>query len=195
MLPFFDAVVFNEVLVLTFQTAALLALAGTVFCLRRPASEAVPVAVEAAPKFSDAYPLDGVAEETEENLALRQVEEDVPDTGRVFLRGAAKGEFDYWTDRPVSFPNLEALARKWTLVYQEPDAYVERKRVLEARPVQAPSLDSVFAPLKSYAAPTTVVKLEQCNVYRWRGRAREVPLRKIEEPVRPVRYSDFKKNV
>ena len=109
--------------------------------------------------------------------------------------GSTGGEFEYWADRAVSYPNLEALARKWVLVYKEPEAYVVRRRVLEARP--APTPDPVFANLKTYTAEAQVViKVEQANVYRWRGKVREVPRPEPPPTERPtLRYGDFKKNV
>ena len=149
--------------------------------------------------YADLYPIvgEGSVEETENNIALRQVEDDIPDSGLTVLRRLDVGEFEYWADKSVPFGNLEALARKWVLVYNDLDSYVERKRVLELR--SEPNLDSVFAPLKTYKAATTVVKEEHCNKYRWRGRVREVPLQaeqtaKDEGP-KNLRYSDFKKNV
>lgn len=197
-------------------------LAGLACCLKRQGNDAVALSAEPPPpKFSDLFPLGGEApEETEANREVRQVEEEAPDSGRVVLRrvkaapaevatAAAKeeeaakeekgastgGEFEYWADRAVSYPNLEALARKWVLVYKEPEAYVERKRVLEARPAPAP--DPVFANLKTYTAEAQVViKVEQANVYRWRGKVREVPRPEPPAPERPtLRYGDFKKNV
>ena len=177
----------------------MVALVGVAYCLGQKPEVPAVTATPAPPKFSDSYPLDSAETfaETETNLALQQVEDDVPDSGRVVLRRVAVGEFDYWADRSVAFANLEALARKWSLVFREPTAYVQRKRVLETRPAVQREADSVFAPLKTYAA-TTVVKEEHCNLYRWRGRVREVPCpkdEKEEENVRPLRYSDFKKNV
>jgi hypothetical protein len=162
------------------------------------------------PKFSSRFADGDQAEEIEANRALKQVEEDaVPDSGRVVLRwcGAA-GEFEYWADRAVSYPNLEALARKWVLVYKEPTAYVERKRVLQLQQQlhqqqqqqlqhqqSSPPAASVFAALKTYAPPTPAVKLEQANLYRWRGKGREVPTPEPEKERPTLRYSDYKKNV
>ena len=213
------------------QAGALVVLAGLACCLKRQGG--ATEVEKAAPKFSELFPLAPAAgaagaaagaaaeetvEETEANRELKQVEEEVPDSGRVVLRrgaahgaacgaacGAAHGAdagaketkeatgFEYWADRSVSYPNLEALARKWVLVYKEPEAYVARRRVLEARP--APTADPVFASLKTYSAPT-VVKVEQANVYRWRGKVREVPRTEPPPLERPtLRYGDFKKNV
>jgi len=158
-------------------------------------------------------------QETEANRELRQVEEDdVPDTGKVVLRNLGVGEFEYWSDRSVSYPDLEAMARKWVLVFMHnrddkddkddkgnADVYLERKRVVEAPAAPAaPAAKrfvedenavtfSVFAPLKTYA-PAKAVVLEQANVYRWRGKVRDLPVKaKPEEPT--LRYSDYKKNV
>jgi hypothetical protein len=187
-------------LLLSMQAGVLLFLAGLagVSWYLKGGDAPAPAAVAKAKPFSDLYPLEGGSpiEETLANLALVQVEDDVPDSGRVVLRRAGVGEFEYWADRSVHYANLEALARKWTIVYQEPETYLARKRVLEARPApdRPVDKDSVFAPLKTYAAPT-VVKVEQANVYRWRGRVREVPVPKNEEKPKELRYSDFKKNV
>ena len=156
---------------------------------------------EVKTKYADLYPLvgEGLVEETENNIALKQVEDEIPDSGLTVLRRIDVGEFEYWADKSVPFCNLEALARKWVLVYKDVDSFVERKRVLELR--SEPTLDSVFAPLKTYKAPTTVVKEEHCNTYRWRGRVREVPALQLPQTTavdnapKNLRYSDFKKNV
>ena len=175
-----------------------------IYLVGDPPPKPLSVLEKSEPKFSDLYPLvgEGGVEETENNVQLWQVEEDVPDSGRTVLRrtDGAVGEFEYWADRSVSFANLETLARKWVLVYNQPEVYLERKREIVVRPSvedTAKTANSVFASLKTYK-PSTVVKKEQCNVYRWRGKVREVPTleKKVEEtPVRTVRYSDFKKNV
>lgn len=205
----------NYVLVLSAQVGMLLFFASVAFCAKQlderysnlwPEPSAEPVEA----KFSEKWPLQGAdAAETDANKELGQVEEeDVPDSGRVVLRYVreAKGKFEYWADRSVSYPNLEALARKWVQVFREPDAYVERKRILQeekeeekegAKAKKKPQ-ESVFANLKTYAAPSKQVKLEEANVYCWRGKLREVPTRRTadeSEAPKMVRYSDYKKNV
>ena len=229
------------------EACMVMALLGMAYFLREPdVAPKVPAPVERKLKFSDLYPLKKPNEpqevavegptpvqETEVNRELRQVEEDdVPDTGKVVLRNLGVGEFEYWSDRSVRYPDLEAMARKWVLVYMDEkeekdkedkedkenkdikNVYLERKRVVEA-PAKAPAAEpdvkrfvedgdsnaednkitfSVFAPLKTYAPAKPVVKLEQANVYRWRGKVRDLPVKaKPEEPT--LRYSDYKKNV
>ena len=169
--------------------AGLFTLFVAALCLRRPAAED-PVA--APVPFSRFYPLDGaVPEETATNVALDRVE-DAVENQRVVLKSVAEGEFEYWADRAVSYPDLEALARKWALVFDKRNTYKERKRVVGVR--AAAPVDPVFATLKTYA-PAKVVTEEQANVYRWKGKLRELDNAVVAVAPKTVSYSDFKKNV
>ena len=173
-------------------TAGLFTLFVAVLCLGRPAKEE-PCNEVPAP-FSTFYPLDGdVPPETAANVALNRVEDDVSGTtGRVVLKSVAEGEFDYWADKAVSYPDLEALGRKWALVFAAPNVYKERKRVVSVR--AAAPVDPVFATLKTYAPPKVVTE-EQANVYRWRGKLRESDDVVVAVAPKAVSYSDYKKNV
>lgn len=175
--------------------ASLFTLFVAALCLKRPEAEE-PLEEVAAP-FSSFYPLDGdVPLETTANVALNRVEDDVFNgaaKNRVVLKSVAEGEFEYWADRAVGYPELEALGRKWALVFNARAAYKERKRVVGVR--EAAPVDPVFASLKTYA-PSKVVTLEQANVYRWKGKLRDVDGAAVAAVApKAVSYSDFKKNV
>jgi hypothetical protein len=129
--------------------------------------------------------------ETETNRQQMQVEDDVEESGRVVLKNAREGEFEYWADKAVAYKNLEALARKWVLVFDQVPMYKERQRFVTTQEKAAP--DPVFAALKTYK-PIVTVK-EQANMYKWRGKLRDLVAPPTAPPERVIRYADFKKKV
>jgi hypothetical protein len=175
---------------------ALFCLASIACCLRtQDEQEAATDPLPLENKYSDNYALTGDRpEETAENVEKGVVEDDVPNSGRVVLQwGKVDGEFEYWADKAVAYPNLEALARKWALVHENLGSFKERKRVLK-EVAAAPDVDPVFATLKTYAPKPLAVE-EQANVYKWRGKLRDMRAPLQPEPPKSIRYGDFKKNV
>jgi hypothetical protein len=171
--------------------AGLFTLFVAALCLSRPAKEN-DLDVNVPAPYSSLYPLDGdVPLETAANVALHRVEDDVANA-RVVLKSVGEGEFEYWADKAVSYPDLEALARKWALVFGKVEVYKERKRVVTVR--AAAPVDPVFATLKTYAPPKVVTE-EQANVYRWRGKLRDLDEVVVAVAPKAVSYSDYKKNV
>ena len=149
-------------------------------------------------KYSDRYSLAGpTPEETEENKGKQQVEDEIENSGRVVLKSAEDG-FEYWADKAVAYPDLEALARKWVLVFNQLSAYKERSRVVTTKePAPVKAQDQVFAVLKTYQTTPAVTVKEQANTYRWRGKLRDIPVPETDpKPApKPIKYGDFKKNV
>jgi len=167
----------------------MLGIVAVLACLKRPVEAAPPPPPEE--KYCDRYPLSGERPvETEKNLAEKFVEDEVPTSGNVVMRCLAAGEFEYWADKAVAYPNLEALARKWALVFEQKEVFLERRRIVKA---QAPvEVDPVFATLKTYT-PRPVAVEEHANVYKWRGKLRDVPTPAPQVQVKTLRYDDYKR--
>jgi hypothetical protein len=171
--------------------AGLLGIVAILACLKKPAESVPPPPPEE--KYCDKYPLTGERPvETEKNEAEKLVEDEVPTSGSVVLRALAQGEFEYWADKAVAYPNLEALARKWALVFDQREVFQERRRIFKA---QAPvEVDPVFATLKTYT-PRPVAVEEHANVYKWRGKLRDAPHKAAPQVLMPktLRYDDYKR--
>jgi len=136
------------------------------------------------------YPLDTPSLfETPDNVDKGLVEEMTPE-GRVRMR-LTDGIFEYWADRAQTYRYLETVARKYVIVYNCRDHYINMFReLLKAREAlsatpQAPP--AAYATLKRNAQPLPALVNAAANRYKWRG--------KYVETVAPrgMSYSDFKK--
>ena len=133
--------------------------------------------------------------ESDENRAMGVVEEDTPE-GRVRLKYAQEG-FDYWADKAISYRYLETVARKYVILYDCRERYVNMFRELlkayEApKPPPPPPINSVFASFKVYA-PIKAAKIvnERANRYSWKGR---IPVPEVpREGPKAVSYAAYKK--
>ena len=168
-------------------------------CLRRQEKEEEAAIEPRAPKYCERYMLNGDAPfETEKNKSDRQVEDEVEGSGLVVVRNLEEGKFEYWADKAVAYPDLETLARKWALVFNQLSVYKERSRVVTVKEQAVEkSKDNVFAVLKTYQKTPSVTVKEQANTYLWRGKLRDMAATEptTKPPLKAIRYSDFKKNV
>ena len=127
-----------------------------------------------------------VEEETPEGLVRMKWEED---------------HFLYWANRAVQYKYLETVARKYCIVYNCRDKYINIFRELaiaSLKPVQEEIHPEIFASFKQYNTKRKQHKdkgivNERCNQYVWKGRISE-----YEKPVettimREISYSDYKK--
>jgi hypothetical protein len=137
------------------------------------------------------YPLDTPELfETPENREKGQVEEMTPE-GRVRMR-LRDGIFEYWADRAHTYRYLETVARKYVIVYDCREQYVNMFReLLKAREAVAPPpapVHAVYATLKRNAPPPRAsVVNAAANRYKWLGKAVETVA------PRGMSYRDFKK--
>lgn len=177
----------QEPMVLTtlcFGAAALVAfLCGA--CARHEKDEAPA----APPPYEASYPLDtGSLEETPENVRRGRVE-DVTPQGRVVLayeEGAepGSGAFLYWADTAtVHYKYLDTVARKWVIVHDRRDAYVNLFREV---------LRCAGANPDDRARRRTK---ERLNRFVWRGRLEDAappPPAPAAPPPVALSYKDFK---
>jgi hypothetical protein len=130
------------------------------------------------------YPLDTSSLfEAPDNLAKGQVEDITPE-GRVRMR-LTDGVFEYWSERAQHYKYLEAVARKYVIVYDCRDQYVNMFReLLKAREAVPTEKSSAYATFKK-KKPSVVNAV--ANRYKWLG--------KYVETVAPrgMSYSEFKK--
>ena len=130
--------------------------------------------------YDQLYPLCGFASETSENLEAGVVEEITPD-GNVRLQ-LRDGIFEYWSKRAIQFRYLEAVARKYVLVYNCSEKYTHMARIL----APTTSHNDAFATFKDYR------KHKVANRYTWKGSNWTT-----QETItaRALCYSDFKNKI
>ena len=146
--------------------------------------------------YENKYMLGSTVDEAEDLLALGVVEEDTPE-GRVRMKWS-DGVFLYWCVRPIQYKYLETVARKYVIVYDCKENYInifEQLAIASLKPTTEPVHPSVFASFKQYNTKrkkNVNVVNEKSNQYIWKGKISEYdPPVKLE--VKPIRYSDFKK--
>jgi hypothetical protein len=149
------------------------------------------------PPYEQSYPLD-TAElpETATNLLAQRVEDATPD-GRVVMR-LQEGVFEYWADKTVAYKYLEAVARKYVIVYNRRSEYVnmfrELLKALNEPPPPPKPVDKVFAALRPVKVQKGLVN-EKANRYHWMGRLAELDPPPPREMPKAIRYTDYKKKV
>jgi len=180
----------------------LLFLSGGWFFFPKP-KQSTPEESPPVVPFENRYML-GVPflEEKEELKELGVVEEETPE-GWVRMKWD-ETRFLYWSNRPIQYKYLETVGRKYCIVYNCRDNYINIFRELLVafeKPVQEQVHPEVFASFKQYNTKRKQIKdkvvvNERCNQYVWKGKISEYN-KPIVEPtvIREVSYSDFKKNV
>ena len=133
--------------------------------------------------------------ENEENKSLGIVEEDTPE-GRVTMKYDAYGNcFHYWSDKVKSYKYLEAVARKYCILYNCRENYInmfkELIKSMESKKNQ-PKNDDVFVTFKNYENKADKLVNERANIYKWMASSFRPP---TNEPVKQIKYSDYKKNI
>lgn len=141
-------------------------------------------------KYEWMYPLDtGYLFETPENIAQKLVEDTTPE-GIVRMR-FIDGIFEYWADRAQNYRFLETVARKYVIVYDCRDQYINIFReLIKAREVIEPPIVTSSIYLKRGGPPPRSYLVNAAaNRYKWLG--------KRVETIAPkgLSYSDFKKRV
>ena len=194
--------------------AGVLCSVGLYFYLLGPGG--VPEDTDASePPYENRYPLGLPVEEvrsneTEENIKKGIVEEETP-KGKVLLQYCKEEDsFHYWSDYVQDYKYLEVSARKYVILFDCKDKYINifRELVKSIEKHEAAEKDkeekkeagkaSVFATFKSYE-PTGTPKLanEAANVYKWKGKLNDrVAVSSVEttEPnnKRNVSYLEYK---
>jgi hypothetical protein len=133
--------------------------------------------------------------ETSENIDKQRVEEETPD-GKTVLQWD-DDHFIYWSDKKISYKYLETLARKYVILYDCRDKYINVYKELyqahlksEKEILPVPQ-DSVFVKAKPVVQRKTGLVPEKSNVYIWKGKLSELVPK--EQPVfKQIKFSDFK---
>jgi hypothetical protein len=137
--------------------------------------------------YENLYPLGTPKEkiiETVENLVYKRVEEITPD-GKVILKyDEATTTFLYWSEKTIKYKYLEVAARKYVILFDCKDVYVNIFRELW-KVLQKKEIEPVTGPFAKFQSYNTVThKLnnkkivnERSNQYKYMGKKiEEVPL-------------------
>ena len=149
--------------------------------------------------YESYYPLNTVKEtisETEENITQGQVEDETPE-GKVVMK-YKDDLFLYWSDKPIMYRYLETVARKYVIVHDCKEVYVNMYReLIKSLQEQETVVNGPYAQFKSYNSSMNRVKpklvRERSNHYKYMGKW-EVP--KSTMPFKPINFLEYKrKNV
>jgi len=149
--------------------------------------------------YENLYPLGTPKEkitESIENMVYKRVEEITPD-GKVMLTyDENSNTFFYWSEKSIAYKYLEVVARKYVILFDCKDVYVnifrELWKVLQKKkkdPIEGP-----FAKFQSYNTLThklnnNKIVNEKSNQYKYMGK-------KIQEvtvvPYKQISFQEFK---
>ena len=129
--------------------------------------------------------------EKEENIKKGIVEEETPD-GLVILNYNNEIErFEYWSDKMIRYKYLEVVARKYVIIYDCKDKYVNMfKELLEAMDKAKKEKNNkqknevnVFVNLKNYKKKDDddeKIVNQKANIYKHMGKLNEYSIKKKE---------------
>jgi hypothetical protein len=125
--------------------------------------------------YENTYPLNSTLpiEETEENLKRRHVQEMTLEGLVTMTYDAPSASFFYWSEKKIAYKYLEVVARKFVLLYNCKEVYINMFREL----------------LKTL--PKRRLMKERANVYKYCGTKYE----EVKAPCyKQISYLDYKKN-
>jgi hypothetical protein len=143
------------------------------------------------------YPLSTPVEETEENKRYKRVEEMTPE-GNVYMSyDEPSNTFFYWSEKAIAYKYLDVVARKFVIVYDCKEVYVNLFREIinsaMKEKVEEKAKDGPYATFKSYKPKRMYRPLkEKVNQYKHVGKWKE------PEPVKEYKsssYLDYKKQI
>lgn len=139
------------------------------------------------------YPLNSKAEETEENIKLKRVEETTPEGKLYMTYQEENNHFLYWADKAIQYKYLDVAARKYVIVYDCKEFYVNMFRELINKKIPEKKANTgPFVVYKSYKRmiDPRYVK-EKANQFKYLGKWIEV----TPPTYKKISFSDFKKTV
>ena len=150
--------------------------------------------------YEQCYPLDTPKESIEESidrLIEKEVEEMTPEGKVILSYDESSNTFLYWAQKPIAYKYLEVVARKYVIVYDCKEVYVnmvkELLKAMQSKPEVKTDTDSPFVVFKPYNRVHKVNKKianETGNHYKHMGKE------KVEPPVptyKPITFADYKK--
>ena len=146
------------------------------------------------------YPLSTLVEETEENRLYKRVEEMTPE-GHVYMTyDEPSNTFFYWSEKAIAYKYLDVVARKFVIVYDCKEVYVNLFREIinsalkeKEKEKEEEKMDGPYATFKTYKPKKMYRPLkEKVNQYKHVGKWKE------PEPIKEYKsssYLDYKKQI
>jgi len=143
------------------------------------------------------YPLTEMVEETETNKQYKRVEEVTPE-GHVYLTyDEPSNTFFYWSEKSMSYKYLDVVARKYVIVYNCKEVYVnlfkEIIKMTMKEKEEEKEKEGPYVTFKSYTPKKNYRPLkEHVNQFKYLGKWKE------PEPVKQYKsssYLDYKKQM
>ena len=141
--------------------------------------------------------------EKEENIGKGIVEEETPDGLIIMKYNDDVERFEYWSDKSIRYKYLEVVARKYVIIYDCKDKYVNMfKELLEAmdkakeeKKNKKENEVNVFANLKNYKKKDDddeKIVNQKANIYKHMGKLNEYGVKKKE--VKNIDFRTFVRN-
>lgn len=137
-------------------------------------------------KYENLYPLtQTTVMETDVNKDNKIVEEDTPDGNVWMMYDDFTKSFLYWSKKAVTYKYLETVARKYVILYECKELYINKNR-LEVE--EEKKENNLFIKQK-------IIKpvLTNANIYKWVGKKYEKEEKK-EVEIKKISYAEFIKN-
>jgi len=140
------------------------------------------------------YPLTSTVEETEENKLYKRVEEVTPE-GHVYMTyDESSNTFFYWSDRSIAYKYLDVVARKYVIVYDCKEVYVNlfKEIIQSALKKKEEEKEGLYVKFKTNVPKQYRPSKERVNQYKYLGKWKE------PEPVQEYKsssYLDYKKQL
>jgi len=138
--------------------------------------------------------------EKEENISKGVVEEETPDGIVIMKYNNDIERFDYWADKSVKYKYLEVVARKYVILYDCRDKYInmfkelldaiEKQKIEEKKKVD--NQVNVFAKLKNYKKDDKddeKIVNQKSNVYKHLGNLKEYYV--VKKEYKNIDFKDF----
>ena len=132
-------------------------------------------------------------QETEDNIKHEQVEEMTPDVKLMMKYHKEDNLFLYWSDKPIMYRYLETMARKYVILYDCKDIYVNMyKELLKSLHENETMIKGPYVQFKTNHVRSKLVR-ERSNHYKYMGK---VEPKKITLPFKHINFLEYKsKNV
>jgi hypothetical protein len=175
--------------------------------------------VSADEPYEGLYPIgmsvdDVRGKETSQNIENGVVEEVTP-KGRLFMRYMESDDmFQYWSDKSQDYKYLEVAARKYVILFECQEKYVDmvdelvkernrRKHSAVQNTVQSTAPPSVFATFKQYTTKDSrKIANEKANLYKWKGKLSDyapssdkAQQSQAQSQAPVIRYSEYKMKI
>lgn len=151
--------------------------------------------------YEQFYPLDMPKESIEESiehLLQKQVEETTPEGKVILSYDESSNTFLYWAHKPIAYKYLEVIARKYVIVYDCKELYVNMMTELTKAMKSTHKVHMVGSPFADFKPYNTVkhkvmnqkIANESANRYKHMGKDK---IDTVGTTYKSITFADYKK--